>query len=218
MLKILYRIVNGLLALAILPVAYFADLVYLEISPTFLDYGLKASLSIHRFIMSMLGKDKEYGWIVEILKNDDGEFSFSFPAALDPYMDWLIAAGACFVFAVLVALFIVVWSCCSKNRWVPFASSAVGFASIIAMRVCFSKFAVPLTNGTINVADLFSEDGSAGLLGGLIGGLVSVDTFEISFCATIVLVLFIGLFIWSLADFLVTIGEQPEVEKKAKKH
>ena len=217
-MKILYRIVNGLLALAVLPVAFFADLLYIEVSPTFLDYGLKASLSIYRFINTMLGKDSEYGWIVELIKNDDGEVSLSFPAALEPYMDWLIASGACFVFALLVAVFIVVWSCCSKNRWVPFASSGVGFASIIAMRICFSKFANPLLDGTINVADLFAEDGDSGFLTGLLGGLVSVDTFEISFCATIILVLYIGLLIWSLADFLVTIGETGENNLKKAKH
>lgn len=216
-MKLLYRIVNGLLALAVLPVAFFADLLYLEVSPTFLDYGLKASLSIYRFINTMLGKDSEYGWIVSLIKNDDGDFSFSFPAAFDPYKGWLIATGACFIFAVLVAIFIVVWSCCSKNRWVSFASSGVGFASVIAMRICFSKFANPLLDGTINVADLFAEDGSSGFLSGLIGGLVSVDTFEISFCATIILVLYIGLLLWSLADFLVTIGEQPEAPKKSKR-
>ena len=209
-MKVLYRIVNALLAAAIFPAALFLDFVIIKVSTTFLDAGIMETFTLKKIIDDLMGNDTLFG-----IPFEPGETEITWPAALDPAKGRLIATVVCFALALIAALFIIIWSICSNKRIPVVIASFVGAASVITMTTCFHSATALLTEGIINVVELFT---SSWLLS-IFGEVILVDTFSFAGFQNGMLIIFICLLVWTGAYYLVEIGE-PKEEKpaKAKKH
>lgn len=207
-MKVLYRIVNALLAAAMFPVIIFTDFIAFRLSTPFVDtVGLQESISI-KFIIDVI-TGEEHFWHEMIFKNGTG--SFSWPSALDPVKGRLITFAVCFVLIVLIALFIIIWSICSSKRIPILAASAAGLIATIVMIACFNSAAALFVDGTINIIDVFSSNWIVSLL----GNAVSTDGLILGGFHNGVMFLFIGLLVWTGAYYLIELGEPKE--EKAKK-
>ena len=203
-MKALYRIVNALLAAALIPTAIFADLILFQVSTTLLDAGMEESISIKFIIDVLTGKEEFWAQILP----DAG--SFSWPAALDPIKGRLITFAVCFVLVIIAALFIIIWSICSDKRIPVFVASVAALISTIVMIACFNSAAALFMDGTINVVEIFSS----GWLVSLIGSIVLVDYLGLGGFQSGWIFLIIGLIVWTGAYYIVEIGENEEEKPK----
>lgn len=208
-MKALYRIVNALLAAAIFPVALFLDFVIIKVSTTFLDAGIMETFTLKRIIDILMGKETPFGISIEL-----GSTEFVWPEALDPAKGRLIVTAVCFVLAFVAALFIIVWSIYSNKRIPVVIASVVGIASVIIMTTCFHSAASLLTEGIINVVDLFTSS----WLISLVGELVLVDALAFAGFQNGMIIVFVCLLVWTGAFYLVEIGEPKEDKPAKKKH
>ncbi len=208
-MKALYRIVNGLLAAAIFPVVVFADLILFRLSTSIFDAGLEENISI-KFIIDVI-TGKENFWHEMIIKNSSGNFTW--PVALDPIKGRLIAFAVCFVLVLLIALFIIVWSCCSNRRIPVLAASIGGLVATIVMIACFNSAAALFVDGTINLLNVLSS----GWIASIIGNFVSVDLLMLGGFQNGLIFIFVGLIIWTGSYYLIEIGDTEEEKAKARK-
>ncbi|MEE1137764.1 MAG: hypothetical protein U0M02_04725 [Acutalibacteraceae bacterium] len=208
-MKALYRIVNALIAASIFPVVIFVDLFLFKLSTSFANAGLEESFSV-KFIIDII-TGKEAFWHDLILS--DAPTSFSWPAALDPIKGRLITCAVCFVLVILIALFIIVWSCCSNRRIPVLIASAGGLISTIVMIACFNSAASLFIDGTINLFSVFS----GGWFVSLVGNFVSVDKLMLGGFQNGFIFIFVGLLVWTGAYYLIEIGDTEEEKAKARR-
>lgn len=208
-MKALYRIVNALIAASIFPVVIFVDLFLFKLSTSFANAGLEESFSV-KFIIDII-TGKEAFWHDLILS--DAPTSFSWPAALDPIKGRLITCAVCLVLVILIALFIIVWSCCSNRRIPVLIASAGGLISTIVMIACFNSAAALFIDGTINLFSVFS----GGWFVSLVGNFVSVDKLMLGGFQNGFIFIFVGLLVWTGAYYLIEIGDTEEEKAKARR-
>ncbi|MBQ2904669.1 MAG: hypothetical protein IJD78_07595 [Clostridia bacterium] len=201
----LYRIVNALLAAVIFPIILLMDFIYFRIGTTVVEAGLHETLSIKDFIDIVRG-DHTFSYIYELAADSD----FSWPKAFDIINGRLIASGVCLALVVVVAIFIIVWSCCSNKRIPVIAASVAGLISTIVMMVCFSSASSVITNGIISVSDILDS----GMLVSLIGNLVKIEAISLAGFQNGLIFTFIFLLVWSAAFYLIEIGEPKEEKTK----
>lgn len=208
-MKILYRIVNALLAATIFPVALLLEFVIFRLSTSFVDAGLEESITLKQLIGFFTGSDRIIGFKYENIKSGG---PLEFPAALNPVKAQLIAVVVAFALAIIAAIFIIVWSCCSNKRIPVVIGSLVGIISVIVMIACFNSAAAPLIEGTINPVNIFSS----GLLASLLGNVVFVDMLQFGGFQNGMIIVFVAILLWTAAYYIVEIGE-PKEEKTPKK-
>ena len=207
-MKVLYRIVNALLAAAMFPVMIFVDLIAFRLSTPFVDtVGIQESISI-KFIIDVI-TGKEAFWYSMIIENGSG--TLAWPTELDPIKGRLITFAICFVLIVLIALFIIIWSICSNKRLPILIASVAGLVSTIVMIAVFNSAAALFVDGTINVVRIFSSNWFVSLL----GNAVTTDGLILGGFHNGIMFLFIGLLVWTGAYYLIEVGEPKE--EKAKK-
>lgn len=199
----LYRIVNALLAAVIFPIILLMDFVYFRIGTTVIDAGLHETLSIMDFIDIVRG-EHTFSYIYDMAKGSD----FSWPKAFDIINGRLITSGVCFALVIVIALFIIIWSCCSNKRIPVLVASTLGLISTIVMTACFSSASSAITNGVISVSDILDS----GLLVSLIGNLVKVEAISLAGFQNGLIFTFVFLLVWTGAYYLIEIGE-PKEEK-----
>lgn len=198
-MKIVYRLVNGLLALAVFPAIIFLPLFDAKISTSIIDYGMELEFSIKRIFDLFGGRDELSNMITpEKLK------SFQFPAGMASLKAKIIVFFVLFCIAVLAALAVVIISCVTDKRPVYLIGGGVGLISTIGFMVTFSSIAKALTSGEVNLVSLFTDS----WLVGLAGKFVQVDSFLIGGFANAMLMLFIGIVVWTGVFYLTEIGEE----------
>lgn len=207
-MKYVFRIVNALLAAAIFPAVIFFEFILIRVSTTLVDAGLEESFTIKFFIDVFTGKETFWSNLLP----DSG--TFTWPEVLDPIKSKLIAVVILFAVALIAALFVFIWSICSNKRIPVIVASVVGIASTVAMTVVFNSAAEFVMNGNINVVEIFSSSWLVSLL----GNLVIVDYLGFAGFQNAIIILFIGIIVWTLAFCLVEIGETKEEKVKKKKH
>ncbi len=232
-MKYLYRAGNALLALAIFPIAYFMDLIYVCIVTTegvkdllgtvsgFLgkgefDYdtiGVEDTFSIKRIIDIFNGTDSMYD-----LSSRKG--TFTWPAeAFEPIDGRINAVVVLFAVILVVALFIVVWSICSNKRLPIFIASVAGLASTVAMLVCFNSAAQVITSGGVDIMSLLlsSDNSILETIIGFVGdSIIKLDSIVIADIHKGFIGIFIALIVWSLSFYLVELGDKDEAPKAKK--
>lgn len=204
-MKYLYRIVNALLAAVIFPIIIFMDFIYLRIGTTVIEAGLQETLTV-KDIIDIVRGEHYFSFIY------DGATSsgFSWPEAFDILNGRLITSGVCLALVIIVALFIIIWSICSSKRIPVLIATGVGLVSTIVMMCCFSSAASVITTGVIGIKDILS----AGLLTSLVGSLVKIEAISLAGFQNGLIFTFIFLIIWTLAFYLIEIGETKEEKKK----
>ncbi len=224
----IFNVVTIIIALIIYPVAYSINLILIQVSTNdslswifelinqeggenkIGGMGLEVTLSIKRIIAIINGEDS-YSFIMDYIKpTDEG---FVFPAALQPIKAKLIVFAICFVIALLIALFIIVWSFISKKRFPVLIASVAGTVTTIIMMAVFGSASNFLTSDAFSIASLA---GDSGWLTGLLMGVVQIDTFALAGVEIGFLAVFIGILVWTGAFYLVEIGDEKEPAKKHK--
>lgn len=223
----IFNIVTIIIAVIIYPVAYSVNLVLIQVStndslswifelvnkgedsPSLGGMGLEVSLSIKRIINIINGKD-DYSFIMDYIKPDD---NFTFPEVLQPIKAKLIVVIICFVLALLIALFIIVWSCISKKRLPVLIASASGVLTTIIMMLTFASASNFIRSDEFKIASLVPD---SGFITEMLLGVVQIDTFALAGVEIGFLAVFIGIIVWTGAFYLVEIGE--DKEPKEKKH
>lgn len=223
----IFNVVTIIIALIIYPVAYSINLILIQVSTndslswlfelvnqgesetSLGGMGLEISLSIKRIIDIINGKD-EYSFIMDYIKSNE---DFVFPEALQPVKIKLIIAAVCFVLALLIALFIIIWSCISKKRFPVLIASAGGALTTVIMMAVFGSASNFITSDAFNISSLIAD---AGWLADILLGVIQIDTFALAGVEIGFLAVFIGILVWTGAFYLVEIGEEKEPAKKHK--
>ena len=205
-MKALYRIVNALLAAAIFPVILFMDFIYFRISTDVVDAGLHETLNFMDFIDIYNGDHL----LSSFIKTDS---VFTWPDALNPLNARLITFVVTLVLAVIIALFIIIWSCLSNKRLPVLIASISGIVSTIVMICCFNSASKAITSGVINLIDAFSS----GIIMSLVGNLINIEAIDLAGFQNGILITFILLIIWTSAFYVIELGEPKEEKEVSKK-
>lgn len=205
----LYRIVNALLAAVVFPVILLMDFIYFRIGTTVMEVGLQETLSVMDFINIVRG-EHYFSFIFEGAKSS----GFSWPESFSVINGRLIASGVCLALVIIAAIFIIVWSICSKKRIPVVAASVFGLISTIVMTACFRSAASVITTGVIGVKDVLS---SQGLLTSLLGSLVKIEAISFAGFQNGLIFTFVFLLIWTGCYYLIEIGEDKEDKLASKK-
>lgn len=196
-----YRIVNGILALAVFPAFIFLQLVYMKVSPGFIDYGMDIEINLKRLVDLMGGTDS----LSEKLSGDGLSGVWN---ALTPARGKVIAMLFFIGIALLAALFIVVVSFITSKKPVYIVGAGIGFVSTIVFKIIFSSIAKMFISGEINVIDMISD----GIIGSLIGMIINVDAMRIGTFANAFIILFACLLLWTGIYYVTDVGLE---DKKA---
>lgn len=166
-MKIVYKIVSALMALAVLPAIVFSPIIYYYFSSVALQglftigqlignetlsdamekYGLE---SVPQGIADTLSL---YDLFDLVLRFSGNSGSGKFIEAIAPMIPSLIATGIAIVFVVICAIVTVVFAfACKDNRKVIASSFAgVGFSLMVPMLI--ENTVSPLVSGAINMTD-----------------------------------------------------------------
>lgn len=206
-MKYLYKAVNAILALATIPATFFLEFFFIQASTSIIDVGVKESFSLSRLYDIFIKKTDPFA----IFFQNAGYFAW--PEEFEPLTPWLIASAVCFALAIIAAIFICVWTICSNKRIVNIIVSGAGILSTILMSVFFSKAASFITLGTVNYVKAL---GGKGIVGSIIGSVVSVDTLMLGGFKNALIILFALIIVWTFAFILIDLGDDKET-KSAKK-
>ncbi len=205
----LYRIVNALLAAVIFPVILMMDFIYFRIGTTVVEAGLHETLSV-KDIIDIVRGEHYFSFIFDGIKSS----SFTWPEAFDLINGRLIASGVSLVLVIVAAIFIIVWSICSKKRIPVVAASVFGLVSTIVMTACFKSASSVITTGVIGVKDVLGN----GILTQMLGSLVKIEAISLAGFQNGLIFTFVFLLIWTGCFYLIEIGEDKEEKIDSKKH
>lgn len=197
-MKYVYRIVHGLLAAAVFPAFIFLQLFYAELSASVVgEVGLAYEMNVKRIIDIFAGKDYLSDFI-----NADTVKTMTWPEGLNIVKGRLIVFAVFLVLALLIALFIVIWSCISDKKPVYLIASAAGLVCVIGLMITFNSIAGEFEAGAINLVSLVSDSWWVQLL----GGMLNVDRLTIGGFANGILFLYIGMLVWTGVYYLTDLG------------
>ncbi|MDR1630028.1 MAG: hypothetical protein LBS36_07440 [Oscillospiraceae bacterium] len=216
-MKVLYKVVAIVLALAVIPVALFVPFVKLVVT----------SKAASIFSGSEVLLDKAYslsGLYESFLKGTEGKEPLDLKAfiagipesAKDALGANFIAFLAFFILALLAVIAIVVLVLVCKKKKAILIVTGLGLLFTIGMNIMFNRFAAPLVSGIVPVTDLLSTEvlsqfvggglaAIGGLLGSLLGGtkLVEIRLLSLSSAYIFMLILYIASLVWTLAHTLI---------------
>lgn len=215
---ILYRIVTAVMAVAMYPVFYFANLLTFEIVHTDLsnilnyfreDAAIEATHD--SFSLSEISR-----WTNIFLQFTSDSFDFKTAILQNELYRPVIVAVVFIAIALVLGLVILGFAIFSNKIKVITALSGAGFLSTLTAYIAFNGFfAEPLIAGEITLAQLFNVDGIiASTIMSLLGD-VKIFTLDTAFFA--VMFLMLGILIWSVAVMIVNSSDEKEkAMKKAK--
>lgn len=218
---IVYRVVTAILAVAIYPLFYFLDLLYIQ-----MDHKAIADLwgQITENSKPELGITYEYlslsksSELVDLIKTFMGDESASFDLLRHAVYRPLIAAIVFLAIALVIGLVILGFAIFSNKVKVVACLSAGGFLSSVISFFCFSEgFAAPIIDGRVQLAELFGQSASGGVSFVLqMVGDITYLSLQGAFFA--VLFIMLAILIWSGSVLLVNISDEKEhTAKKAAK-
>lgn len=213
-MKILYKITNSLVVLAIIPSLIFLPLfrfiAVVEMNSQNQLLSLFGSfLDINTIIANATGIDIEnlpefytIPELVQLIGENAANGSFSqFDTSFIPenVAQFFIAAFALLCFALLCAVLVLFFGLFTKKKLLTASFSAVGFLSTIAANECFSYIADQLVSGKISALNILKGLESLKEYETYID-LIDFDIriFELSTAYTALLVIFGALFIISV--------------------
>ncbi len=204
-MKIVYRIVAALLAISVIPAAYFLDMLRVRISISLIDKAVQDDVSISR----MYSLFSQGGTLNGLFSGKGDFFSNASVKALMP-------AGICFLaffaLAIILSLVIFFFAVFSNKRLVITCLGGGGLLCIIAAYISFGRVAAPLLDGSITIADFLNM----GVLGFLVNAAAKVTVLRLTSAPMIMAFIFAAIIIWGLA-FVLTEDESEKREAKLKK-
>lgn len=222
---IMYRVVTAVLAVAMFPAVYFADLFTFEIAHTSISNllgGLTAneegmngtlhttydSISLHELPQ----------WIDMFAGFTNEDFDFKASVLQNALYRPVIIAVVFLALALVIGLVILGFAIFSNKIKVITALSASGFLCTLASYISFTGFfAEKVLAGDITIAQLFNMDGIITSAIASFLGEVILFTLDGAFFA--VMFLLLGICLWSVSVMIVNASEEKEKQmKKAAKN
>ncbi len=225
-MKVLNRIIIFVLGIAVLPVMYFRTLIRIVVS-------LNTDSSIYTILSKIIKDTADSGMEITISVKkaieywQSGYFNFGgteidlskIPTELLTNKNWVIASGILIAIAILIAVVIAGCGLFTKAYKTIMGLSATGAACIFAAIKCFSKFTAPFLNGDMDIGKLIGNAMSgdnptilSSIGSAFLNDSINVDSFCFESAIFTVLIIFIGILLWTLA-YYVTL---PAEEKKKK--
>ena len=229
MKKLGFRIGTIILAVLILLSAYFVNFVEVKMETTDELAELFKTLSKDAAEGAAVYEDISIKRAVDIAQGKDDlspAFNTSSPIYWSPELQVLnsrlITVGVSFAVMILLALFLIVFSICSKNRLVPLIAGAVGIIADIVMIVAFRSAATDVYTGKVDLtAYLLDKFLGTGVITNLLGSIAgSAVKFVFSLCGlqNAFLFLFLAVILWAAINYLVDLGDpKAKAEKEAEK-
>ncbi|MBR5247179.1 MAG: hypothetical protein IKV25_07410 [Clostridia bacterium] len=214
---IMYKVVTIVLIVAMFPLFYFTNFVYIQ-----MDHTQIADLwgSITQTETPELGITYEELSLSELPELIDVLSSFGISDSsvniwsYEHFRPAIVAAGF-LALALVIGLVIVGFAIFSKKLKVIISLSAAGFVStIISLGIFNEAFAKPIIDGTVSLTELLKVDNIIGSLALQYIGEISAISLREAFFSVMFILLSICL--WSLCVLLVNASEENE-KKQLKK-
>lgn len=202
--KIVYKTVVVILALSVIPIAFFAPMFQIVGQVTIGDTYIGEHVSFYDIYRLFFSKNSSF----------EGFGDFKLTDEVRATMPWLITSGAFLGVALLLGIAAAVVAIVCRGKMPVFILSIAGCASVFGLFRAFAAFAAPYLDGTINVGKLgFMEEG---ILEALVSAVVKIVLLQISSAGFLMFGAFAAIFLWTGAFLLVEWGE--DEKKPAKKH
>ncbi len=218
---ILYRVVTAILAVAMFPAVYFANLFTFEIAHTSIsnllgglttnEEGMNGTLHTTYESISL----SELPQLMNTLSNFTNE-DFDFKASIlqNALYRPVIVAVVFLALALVIGLVILGFSIFSNKIKVITALSASGFLCTLASYISFTGFfAEKVLAGDITLAQLFNMNGIITSAIASFLGEVILFTLDGAFFA--VMFLLLGICAWSISVMIVNYSDEKEKQMKA---
>lgn len=203
-MKIADRIVRALISFGVIATAIFADIIHwIYDLPTEIinpdDNGLtEDSFSLYEIYTQFIdGFDLDLKEM--FAKGGENEVL----ATLIPFAKWF---AVFFILTLVIALVSGIFSIATSKKLPSFICGGCGIASLIGMMVSFNKMVAPILAGQITLGGIFDIP--------MLGAIVNLQTINLSSAWVFMLMLFIGLILWSLS-FMLT-SDKTETKKQGK--
>lgn len=218
---IMYRVVTAILAIAMFPAVYFANIFTFEIAHTSIsnllgginlngEEGMEGTLHTTYDSIS-LHKLPDFIDLFSSFTNDD--FDFKASVLQNALYRPVIVAVVFLAIALIIGLVILGFAIFSNKIKVITALSASGFLCTVASYISFTGFfAEKVLAGEITIAQLFNMDGIiTSTIAGLIGEVI-LFTLDGAFFA--VMFLLLGICLWSVSVMIVNYSDEKEQQMK----
>lgn len=213
---ILYRVVTVIMAVAMYPLFYFLDLIYIQMDHTGIAEIISSLSNNSSTNLSVTYEQFSVPELIDLANtvkgfiNEDTSFNLWSNSACRP----LVIAIVFLAIALVLGVVILGFAAFSNKVKAITGLSGAGFVCTIVSFLCFSEgFAAPIINGDVSLAKLIGQDGNALLE--LVFSVVGEITFlnlESAFFA--VMFLMLGILIWSIAVLVVNKSEEKEKAMK----
>ena len=217
---IMYRVVTAVLAVAMFPAVYFADLFTFEIAHTSISNllgGLTAneegmngtlhttydSISLHELPQ----------WIDMFAGFTNEDFDFKSSVLQNALYRPVIVAVVFLALALVIGLVILGFAIFSNKIKVITALSASGFLCTLASYISFTGFfAEKVLAGDITLAQLFNMNGI--ITSAIVSFIGEVILFTLDGAFFAVMFLLLGICLWSVSVMIVNASEEKEKQMK----
>jgi hypothetical protein len=196
LLKIVYRIVSALLALCVIPAAYFLSFLKYGFSAVVINIG--DEVSIKYLFDQFLDKNSPLNGLF------GGSGDFFANASVKSLMPAGISFLVFFALAILISLVVFFFAAFSNMRLTITCLGAGGFLSIIGVYISFGRFAAPLLSGSTAISDFLN----IGSLGFLVDSAIKIEIFRLTSATMIMGLIFSLIVIWGLAFVLTDDGSE----------
>ena len=211
---IVYRVVTAVIAVAMYPMFYFANLFTIEIRHTQisdlinkLNGGDTLHVTHESFSLATMSK-----WIEALSKFTNDSFDFKTNILQNSTFTPIVVAVVFVAIALVIGLVIIGFAAFSNKTKVVIGLSAAGFLCTVASNISFGIFAKPIISGDVTLAKLFDIDGIiASQIISLLGE-VSIFTLDTAFYA--VMFSMLAILIWSASVLVVNKSEEKEKAMK----
>ncbi len=215
---IMYKVVTIVLAVAMFPLCYFTNMIYLQMDHTQIA-DLWGSITDNKtpelgvtYEEISLAKLPEY---VEIFSSFGGADTSVNIWSYEHFRPAIIAGGF-LALALVLGLVVIGIVAFSKNIKAVIGVSAAGFIStLISLGIFNEAFAKPIINGSVSLTELLKIDNVIGSLAlQYIGKITAISPREAFFS---VMFIMLSICLWSLCVLLVNSSDESQNIKKAKK-
>ena len=223
---ILYRVVTAILAIAIYPAFYFANLFTIEIAHTSMSnlLGTLGSL-VNENATSTTGGTLHVTYesvslheLPELIKTFSGftneDFDFKTAILQNDLYTPVIVAVVFIAIALVLGLVILGFAAFSNKIKTITALSGTGFLCTLAAYISFTGFfAEKLLSGAVSLSDILNVEGIIGTAIMSLLGEVTICTLDAAFFA--VMFLLLGICLWSICVWIVNASDEKEKQMKA---
>lgn len=213
---ILYRVVTVIMAVAMYPAFYFANLITFEIVhediSNLLNYFRDEATIDATYDSISLAELPDLLDMFSSFTNED--FDFNTQILQNEQYRPVVVAVVFIAIALVLGLVILGFAIFSNKSKVIAALSGAGFLSTIAAYISFTSFfANPLLNGANTLANLLNIDGIISTF--IVGYLGDVTILRLDAAFYAVMFLMLGILAWSVSVMIVNASDEKEKAEKA---